>query len=222
MPTLDLQVATSLGDTEQQSGADNAGRSFTGSGLITTNASALGAGSHGGFNEHSVGIRFPGVDVPQGTTIESATLTLTAFATYDASPNVIKLHVSTQAADNAAALSGTSGDLNTTNRPRSTADAGPWTVTAAVIDTEYSIDVTAIVQEIIDRGGWAALNALVFLLDTHADTTVSEWQDFYSYDGSTTKAPKLQIVYASVTPVNAGRQRDQRRHPKPVMRRIAA
>lgn len=221
MPTLDLQVATSLGDTEQASGGNDAGRNFTGSGVITTANTSLAPGSHGGFNEWSVGIRFPGVDVPQGTPIQSAILTLTGFATYDASPNVVRLHVSTQAADNAGALTSTSGDLNITNRPRSTADAGPWTVTSVVGDAEYSIDVTAIVQEIIDRGGWVELNALVFLLDTHADTTVSEWQYFWSYDGSTTKAPKLQIIYG--TPANnAGRQRDQRRHPKLVMRRIAA
>jgi hypothetical protein len=178
--------------------ADGSGRAVgTGTNTSAIAASPISPGSHGSNNEFSAGFRFTGVTVPQAATITSATFTLRPFADYNAGANTIRYHVSGQAADNAAAFSTSGGDLNTTNRPRTTADAGPWTQTSILASTPESISVTAVVQEIVNRGGWVNGNALVILIDTHTDTTTSEWQDYVSYDGTPANAATLDITYTT-------------------------
>lgn len=211
MTTLSLQVNTSLNDGHAGSINNNSGRSVTTGGtFLNANSdlvsSILSPGSHNSNDEYTAVARFTNVTIPQGTTITSATFYITAQATYDAGSNVVKYHVSGEAADTGLALSYTnpgrtvrsaSPPVGATARPRTTADAGPWTLTSVVADTEYSISVTGVVQELINRGGWVSGNAINIIMDTHADCTQGEWQDFYSYDGSSSKAPRLVIVYGS-------------------------
>lgn len=194
--TVDYQVGASSSDSHMTSITNDSGRAPTLSGAVSLTNAILSPGSHGNNDEWSVAARFSGVAVAQGATISSATFQMRCQNTWNAAPNVIKYYVSAEASDNAAALSATSGDLNTTARPRSTATTiVDWT--SLTVDTWYSVDITAIVQEIVNRAGWSSGNAIVILVDTHADTTLSEWQDFYAYDGAAASAPKLSITYAS-------------------------
>jgi len=198
MATLNLQVAASGGDSDMGSIANDVGRSVTSSGIISLTRTILSPGSHSNNDEWTIAARFTGVTIPQGSTINSAAFQMRANATYSASPSVIRLYVSAQASDNAGALSSSSGDLNTTARPRSTASAtvvqtsitgGVWT----------SVTITSVIQEIVNRAGWSSGNAIVILVDTHEDTTVGEWQDYDAYDGSAAGAPKLDIDYGGAS-----------------------
>ena len=196
MTVLALQVAVSAGDSQMGSITNDSGKNVTVSAVVSTNSTLLQPGSHGNNNEYSVACRFPSVTIPQGATINSATFTLRADSTYNAGSNVIRYHVSCQAADNAGALVTTSGDLRASVRPRTTASA-VWTQTSVTGNTEYSIDITSAVQEVIDRAGWVSGNAIVVLVDTHADCTSGEWQDYRAYDSSASTAPKLSIDYST-------------------------
>lgn len=193
MTVINLQVATGLGDISQEGNGDNAGRVVTASSIIT-NSAILAPGSHNTNDEYCVGVRFPGVTIPQGSTISSATFQLNANATYNAGANVVKFYVSCEASDDAPALTTGNGDLRSTTRPRTTAFS-TWTQTSVVVSTWYSVDITSAVQEIINRAGWVSGNAIVVLIDTHEDCTTGEWQDYNSYDGSPSSAPKLDIDY---------------------------
>lgn len=194
--TVDYQVSASSSDSHMTSITNDSGRAPTLSGAVSLTSAILSPGSHGNNDEWSVAARFDGVAVAQGATISTATFQMRCQNTWNAAPNVIKYYVSGQASDNAGALSSTSGDLNTTARPRTTATTiVDWT--SLTVDTWYSVDITAIVQEIVNRAGWSSGSAIVILVDTHADTTLSEWQDFYAYDGAAASAPKLSITYAS-------------------------
>jgi len=194
--TVDYQVGASSSDSHMTSITNDSGRAVAVSGAVSLTNAVLSPGSHGGGDEWSVAARFAGVAVDQGATVNSATFQLRCQNTWNASPNVIKFYISAQAADNAGALTATSGDLNTTARPRTTATAiVDWS--SVTVDTWYSVDITSVVQEVVNRAGWANGNAIVILVDTHADTTLSEWQDFYSYDGAAASAPKLSVTYAS-------------------------
>lgn len=198
MPTLNLQVGASTDDAEHASINNDSGRSVTTGSIIAgdlTNT-LLSPGSHGSNNEHSAGARFTNVTIPQGATINSATFQMRANASYNAGSNVIKYHVSGQAADNAATFA-IAANMTTTNRPRTTAVSADWTQTSVTGGTWYSIDVTSVVQEIINRAGWTSGNALVIIVDTHVDTTLGEWQDYDSYDGSAANAPKLDVDYST-------------------------
>jgi len=195
MATLNLQVGASNGDGRQSGQANDAGRIFTNGGVNVITDSALSPGSHAGNDEWSVGARFTGVTIAQGTTITSATYTMKALATYNAGANVVAFLVSGQAADNAGVFATSSGNLNNTNRPRTTAVSSVWNQTSIVGETDYSIDVTSCVQEIINRAGWASGNALVILVDPNTTNSQDEWQDYYAYDNTPSKAPKLDITY---------------------------
>lgn len=196
-PTVNEQVGASADDAHQGSGTNDAGRGYNPGSVISTTASPQSPGSHGTNDEYTLGARFTTVAVAQAATITSATFTLKAAATYNAGANVIRYHVSGQAADNPATFGGGAARLGTSQRTRTTADGGPWTQTSVTAETDYSVTVTSVIQEIVNRAGWASNNAMVIIVDTHADTTLGEWQDYYSYDGSTTKAPKLDITYSA-------------------------
>lgn len=182
MTTLNLQVNASAGD------AWVANRALNNSVQIAT--TVLTFGNNGAAT--SFGVRFVSVTIPQGTTLTSATLTLTANATY--SGGAISMIVKGQAADNPGVFLTTGKDLDPTVRARTTAASTAWNLASVVADTAYSKDVTSVVQEIINRAGWASGNALVLIGDDNASPS-SDWQDMWAYDGSTTKAPKLDIVY---------------------------
>lgn len=208
MATLNLQVASSAGDVHAGSINNDSGRTVTSGGtILSLTDNPISPGSHGSNNEHSVACRFTSVTIAQGTTINSASFILTAQASYNAGANVVSYLVSAEASDNAPALSTgatTGASLRSDDppgtpvaRPRTTAVSAAWNQTSVVVDTEYSIDVTSVIQEIVNRAGWSSGNAIVILVDTNTTTTTGEWQDYYSYDGSTTKAAKLNIDYGS-------------------------
>lgn len=106
------------------------------------------------FSYNAAGFRFPSVSVPQGATIDSATLTTKKNASGFGSPT-IKIY-----ADNvdSAPAWGTSSRVKTISK---TAASTNMDISGAVFD-EVAQDVQAIVQEIVDRGGWSADNAMRF------------------------------------------------------------
>lgn len=194
MTTLNLTTSANGSDVHARSGANDAGKR-PGMGIITDDA-VLSPGSHGTGDEYSGAVRFTGVTIANAATINSASFSMRANSTYSASPNVIQLIVCCQAADNAGALA-TSGstDLDGATRPGTTADSS-WVVTSVTGGTRYSVDITTAVQEVVNRAGWASGNAIVVLIDTHANTTLGEWQDFDAFNtGSSANGPKLDIDY---------------------------
>lgn len=197
MTTLNLQVSASADDAAASSLAE--GKGPTGSTVTTITNTLASLGNHDTSSTASEigGFRFQ-VNVAQGTTITSATFILKAQATYNSGANPIRLIVSCQAADNASAFTTAAGNLNGTNRPRTTAASGVWNIDSVTAETDYSIDVTSAVQEVISRAGFAANNYIAVMVDV--DTTSyngAEWQDFYTYDNTPSKAAKLDIDYTA-------------------------
>lgn len=195
MTVLNLQVSASTDDAHQGSGTNDAGRGFNPASVIDTTNTLLSPGSHGSNDEYSAGARFLNVTIANAATINSATFTFTAQATYNASPSVVSFLASAEAVDDAATFGSGTNRLGTSQRARSTAVSAEWVQTSITVDTEYSISITSVIQEIINRAGWVSGNDIVIIIDTHANTTTGEWQDYNSYNGSTTKAPKLSIDY---------------------------
>jgi hypothetical protein len=138
-------------------------------------------------------MRFSGIKVPQGSKIVRASLTICA------NPNGLEAGVDGliegEATDNAAAFGTTTrviAQLATTTASKAWtwADDNPWTG-----NTWYeSPDISAVVQEIVDRAGWASDNALVIIY-TFNQQTFGDERRFWSYDGDPTKAAKLSITY---------------------------
>lgn len=198
MPTLNLTLAANGDDVHGVAVTNDAGkRPDVG---IISDGTLLQPGSHGNNDEYTCAARFTGVTIPQGATINSADFSMVADGTYDASPNVVRFWVCCQAADNAGALATTgSADLDGATRPGTTADS-TWTQTSVTGGTRYTVSITSAVQEVINRAGWVSGNAIVILVDTHADTTTGEWQDYRAFNhasGGASGGPHLDITYTT-------------------------
>jgi hypothetical protein len=179
--TLNLQVGASADDGDTQISIDN-NNSIT--------RTMMPVGNFNG-NSHMDAARFNTVTIPQGATITSATYTSTAQATYNCGACTLTANVYLEDVDNSAALTTT----NMNEKVLTTANTA-WNQTSVVAETEYDVDVTTAVQEVVNRGSWSSGNSMSVLVRDNGSSS-SEWQEYYTYDSSPTKAPKLEIVYVS-------------------------
>lgn len=170
MVTLNLQVGASSDDAKQA--AD------TTMSLTIVFIRILGPAQWGG-------IRFTNVTIPQGATINTATITVDVEDTVNDDPNE---NIYGNDVDNAGTFTSTNSDIS--GRARTTAVV-EWTATGVGAGTEVSPDISTVIQEIVNRAGWVSGNAIALIFD-HLGTTNFA---FTSYDGSTTLAAKLDITY---------------------------
>lgn len=193
--TLALYTDVPAGDVYAVgSDADDVSRGLDGTWLPT---GVLLQGSNNSGT--GLGVRFTGITVPQGATIASANLVLvTANTTVTGTQwgSIFGDDV-----DNAAAWSSVSHPLAITKTAASVA-----VKSSKVNLTPLVHDVTAIVQELVDRAGWSSGNAIRFGGDpTGANGNMRFWD--YSLDPA--DVARLYIEYSaggsvpSVTPASA-------------------
>ena len=177
--TVDVAIATGSDDVEQN---------------LTTNAVNLTNGDLelgvDGTVAQLVGLRFPGLSVPQGATITNAYVQFTA----DEVPNTgAALLVQAQAADNAAAFAATTG--NVSNRTRTSAQVSwnppVWTVIGQAGIAERTPNIAGVVQEVVSRGGWSSGNAMVLVV-SGTGRRVAE-----AFEGGAALAPRLHVEYTT-------------------------
>jgi len=136
-----------------------------------------------------VGIRFQGVSVPPGAVITAASLQFTADETHS---STTELAIAGQAAVNPGAFTRARNDLS--DRARTAArviwEPQAWRRIGDSGEAQRTVDLSAIVQELIDQPGWVAGNAMVFLVDGEGRRVAD------SFDGSHRNAPRLLIRYS--------------------------
>ena len=112
---------------------------------------------------YATGMRFPAVAIPPGAAILAAWL---RFRAGNYNPGTPPISIYGNAADNAATFAATS-DTSTGNpgyRTRTNAYVN-WTPGAWSNNVTYnSVDISPVVQEQVDRSGWASGQALAFIL----------------------------------------------------------
>ena len=103
-----------------------------------------------------------------------------------------QLVVAGAASDNATAFSNSSNNIS--NRPRTTATVAwapvPWTTANQAGSDQRTPDLSSVVQEVVNRPGWASGNAMVFII-----TGTTGTRSAHSYDSSNLIAPKLVVTY---------------------------
>ena len=173
---FNLQVGVNTDDAEEN----------LGSGSVSTAGNDLELVTDGATSQE-VGIRFQNLAIPQGATITNAYITFTA-KTIDT--GVTNLNFYGEAADNAVTFSTTTYDI--TSRTKTTASV-TWSSVPGwnTIDEEHQTpDLTAAIQEVVNRAGWSSGNALVFIVTGSGERTA------YSYaTSSSDKAPKLHVEF---------------------------
>lgn len=142
-------------------------------------------------SQNIAGLRFQNVTIPQGAIINSASL---QFETPGfGNPGGETTQVYGIAEDNTASMA-----TNPIGRTKTSQFVEwDWSVFTSANTVYTSPDLTAVIQEIINRSGWVSGNALGFLIP--ANDTSGSSQQFISYHWDTTKAPLLTIDY-SVSP----------------------
>jgi len=140
--------------------------------------------------KYGAAVRFPGVAIPQGATIEKAELRLTAHASPGSGDNVDS-KVYTEAADDAAAFSNlTDYDARSAGTKVDWLNVASWSALQV-----YAKDITTQVQEVINRAGWASGNALVVFWEDHdgRSTIYHSRKSYLTYADE--KSPTLYIEF---------------------------
>jgi hypothetical protein len=177
---LDRAVLTSTDDAEE----------FLTSGTILVDSSDLELDTDMNAKDRQmIGIRFTNITIPRGAHINTARIQFTAESP---GSRVTSVTLKAQAADNAGPFAAVGGNI--TARPATTASVAwpaipAWTTDLSSAATATP-DLQPLVQEIVDRAGWAPANALVFLLTGNGGE-----RSAHSYDGRPAAAPKLHIEY---------------------------
>lgn len=183
MATLSVQVGASTDDAQQQ----HDGTNFNNNSIGVRFSSGTTAST-----AYIAGLRFTNVTIPAGATINSASLQLFMFASDDD----ILCDIYCEDADNPGTFSGSATGPSSRTL---TAAATAWDATNVSGSTDAWVtapDISAAVQEVVDRAGWASGNALVVLLKGRVSATVRSSRT-HTWDYDTTKAPKLDIVYST-------------------------
>jgi hypothetical protein len=177
---VEVRVATGSDDAEE--GA---------SGKVSLTSSDLELIEDGGAQ--TVGIRFQGIDVPQGAQITSAYL---QFQVDETAAGATTLQIRGEAADDTAAFSSGAFDITSRVVTAASVDWSPpaWDVVGEAGAAQQSPDLAAVVQEIVDRGGWSAASSMAFVI-SGSGKRVAE-----SFDGSSGGAPLLHIEYETGPP----------------------
>ncbi len=149
-----------------------------------------------------IGVRFLNVSIPQGGTVTNAYIT---FKACDTDTEHTDITIRGENTDNAARFSANNGDLS---GRAMTAAAVNWNDIPNWTDNEYykTPDLTSIVQEIVNRPGWATGNAMVILFrsedlggqrraDTHDSITENAAALFVEYGDANTATPGVYHMH---------------------------
>lgn len=142
-------------------------------------------------NRRHLGIRFtpPATgDIPKGATINSATFTLSsAHATLDD----INCDVYGHAVDNSPSFEVGTGTPDVYGRAYTSATVN-WQVVDAVINTGQNLDVTSIVQEIVNRSGWNEASITLLFIGKFSGT-----ENYQGYGRTGTYPPALSVDWSA-------------------------
>jgi len=172
--TLTVPVAVSADDAEESAGT------------VALANPVLKIVNRAGVNQ-TVGLRFTGLSIPKGATIQSASI---QFQCNTKTIGAASLTIEGQAADNPATFAKTTNNISA--RPRTAADVAwvpaPWATVGARGPDQQTPDLTSVIQELVNRAGWGSGNAMVFII-TGTGVRTAE-----SFNG--TFAPVLSVTYS--------------------------
>jgi hypothetical protein len=160
-------------------------------GLFTGATNYLFFGNIGGGLGMDAGIRFLNVTIPKGNTILTAKLTFQA--TYSDSGATCNTQVKGEAVDDAATFVDTTDFLG---RARTTAYINWGAIPAWTENTDYdSPDISTIIQEIINRSGWASGNDLVLFVANNGSSS-GAYREPKSINFGTGLCTRLTVTHA--------------------------
>lgn len=154
----------------------------------------------------TVGLRFADVTVPPGATVTRAYLQFTAA---EGASDSVRASVGALASDDAPRFSGRGRSLSAAAKTRRRVDwrVAPWAAGVSG-EAQRTPDLSALVQEIVDRPGWRSGNALTLTVQGSRGT-----RGAVSYERSRRGAPVLHLEFETHgdAPKGGGKGRKDRR-----------
>ncbi len=189
--TITKYVAASSDDAEQQGPT---GTSPGAVNLISNDLEMVNDMQSPAAGTQTVGIRFQGINIPQGAVITSAYITFTAVAAdypmINSDTNTF-LNIKGEAADNAPTFSTATNNIS--GRAMTAASVG-WNPTDWITGSKYNTpSIAAVVQEIVNRSGWISGNSMSFIISGTGHRSAASWDDVTSGN-----QPKLVINYTTL------------------------
>jgi Bacterial Ig domain len=185
--TVNNQATASVVDVPVRTIADDAEERASGSTYIDSSDLEL---TTDGTNVQKVGMRFTGVAVPRNATITKAYVQLTVDEVTTAATS---LTVQGQASDNAATFVAGTTNNSVSSRPRTAASVAwtpaGWTTVGAHGVDQRTPELKSVIQEIVNRAGWASGNAMAVIVTGTGTRTAS------AFDSGASLAPVLHVEY---------------------------
>lgn len=173
--TFEKRVATGNHDAEE----------FYGNGDMDRGGQNLDMG------QNYVGIYIQGVTIPRNATITNAYIEFRSVSNYSQGTNLI---IVGQNSNDASAFSNNNWDISSNAvRPKTTASVTWNNVPAWTTGNNYrSPDIKAIVQQIVNRGGWNSGNSMVFIVSGSGQRSAVSYNNNASLRAF---APLLHVEY---------------------------
>lgn len=187
MASVSIQVAASTDDA----------RNISSNGTFNATITSQQIGINASVNYWN-GWRWLNVTVPQGATITSATLDLFSAGTATGTTALAKFYgeLSANPVTFANSTPGKpEGRAHTTASTTKSFTASAWHTTGFGIDL---IDVTSIVQEIVNQGSFASGHAMV-IVATDNGSANNNYIGHSTYDSNTARGATLRISYSAST-----------------------
>ncbi|WP_067514433.1 DNRLRE domain-containing protein [Endozoicomonas ascidiicola] len=144
-------------------------------------------------DNYLTGLRFQGLGVPQGATITSASLELTAKADSEAD-STLEIWAGEPGGSNNDPFTASDNDLSSRTK------LGPlewtpeeWEAGDDQSPEKYSADVTSLIQQIVDNTDWCGNDAATFYINQLAGS--QGIREAFSFDGSSALKPRLNVEY---------------------------
>lgn len=121
-----------------------------------------------------VGLRYNNIGIPQGATIISASVSFMVDETVN-DPHPVVMRVFGEAADNSMTFTNNDFDISGRDRTDAVVD---WTIPVWTVvgETKNSADLKTVIQEIVDRAGWAYGNSLSLIFEPSDETLTNPSQ----------------------------------------------
>jgi len=176
----EIRVAASSDDAEESASGNVS--------LTSTDLELVYDGSN-----QTVGMRFNGVTIPQGAQILNAYV---QFKVDEVNSEATSLTIQGQATDNAPTFVASSQNISSRQRTTASVAWSPvaWTTVNEVGPNEQTPSLAAIIQEIVNRPGWAGGNSMAIIITGTGHRTAR------AYDGEPAGAPLLHVEYGTATP----------------------
>lgn len=153
MATLDRSIGSNADLGTKDLGGDNPNHFY--------DLSRFGDCWLGADNSPCLWIRFPNITIPQGATVQVAHVTLDVAYVQDSG----QIDAEIFAIDEDDHVAPTDNATWHTDHGLHTSASESWSFTAQGSGTLQTVDISAVIQEILDRGGWQSGNAIGIHID---------------------------------------------------------